>query len=285
MLDEIPITTPITQPLSDKYPLLPNAEPFIYEAGPVGCLLIHGYTSSPWEMRQMGRYLADNGITVSAPLLAGHGTAPEDLQGKTWHDWYASVSAALDELLTKCSRVYVAGLSLGGALTLYMAAQRGRELAGIICMSAPIYVPHSFGHLLHGIKGQMPYLSKPYRDIEDPVARAQHNNYMLSPADATASLIEFLGPVREALPRIEVPALVIYARRDHVVPGVSSHHIYSRLGSKNKRMLALHRGYHVVTVDTDKERVFAAVVDFIKETEGEAAALVQQREQHGLYGA
>src|SRR5687768_16151489 len=67
-------------------PIMPGAEPFIYRAGEVGCLMVHGFTSSPFEMRGLGRHLAERGITAAAPLLAGHGTSPEDLDGKTWHD-------------------------------------------------------------------------------------------------------------------------------------------------------------------------------------------------------
>ncbi len=245
-----------------EHRLIPGAEPFIYEAGPVGCLMLHGYTASPFEMRGMARYLADRGITAGAALLAGHGTSPEDLQGKTWHDWLASANAALDEMLARCRRVYLAGLSLGGALTLYIASQRGADLAGIIPISAPIFIPQGLSLVLRGLQGQVPYLNKPYRDIEDPVARAQHISYVRSPSASTASLIEFVGLVRGVLPQVKAPALVIYARHDHVVPGVSAHHIYSRLGSHDKRLLALHRGYHIATIDTDRQKLWEAVGEF-----------------------
>ncbi|MEO8286877.1 MAG: alpha/beta fold hydrolase [Chloroflexota bacterium] len=247
-----------------NYPLLPGAEPFIYEAGPVGCLLVHGFTSSAHEMRDLARFLADRGITAGAPLLAGHGTAPEDLQGKTWQDWYGSVDRALDVMLARCSRVYMVGLSLGGALTLYTASKRGADIAGLVAMSAPIYVPSPVTYLLRGIQGPLPFLNKPYRDIDDPEARQQLVGYMRSPVDATASLVDFLAHVRAGLPKIHMPALVIYSRHDHVVPSVSSHHIYSRLASHDKRMIALHRGFHVVTVDYNKQRVFDEIEAFVK---------------------
>src|SRR5262245_33276185 len=162
---------------------MPGAEPFLYEAGEVGCLLVHGFTSSAYEMRDLARFLADRGITAGAPLLAGHGTAPEDLQGKTWQDWYGSVSRALDVMLAKYKRVYLVGLSLGGALTLYAASQRGKELAGIVVLSAPIYLPSGVGYLLRGLQGPMPFLNKPYRDIEDPEAKRKLVGYMRSPVD------------------------------------------------------------------------------------------------------
>ncbi len=248
-----------------QHPIMPGAEPFLYEAGDTACLLVHGFTASPFEMRGIARYLANRGVSAGALLLAGHGTAPEDLQGKTWRDWYASVNSALDAMLARYRRVYLAGLSLGGALTLYTAEQRHDRLAGIISMSAPVYVPHSLSFVLKGLQRKMPYMNKLYRDIEDPEARARHIGYALSPVDATASLIEFLSVVRRSLPQVKTPALVIYARHDHVVPSISSHHIYSRLGSPDKQMLALHRGYHIVTVDTDREKVFSSVYNFINE--------------------
>ena len=75
--------------------------------------------------------------------------------------------------------------------------------------------------------------------------------------------MEFLGHVRGALPQVKVPTLVIYARHDHVVPSVSSHYIYAQLGTHDKKMVALHNGYHIVTVDTDREKVFESIFGFI----------------------
>lgn len=254
-----------------SHEMMVGAEPFLYEAGEateVGCILVHGFTSSPFEMRRLARYLADRGITVYAPLLAGHGTCPQDLEKTGWQDWYRSVDEAVDFMQARFRRIYLAGLSLGGALTLYTAAHRGKDLAGIVAMSAPIYLPPGLHVALRGLYRGVQFLNKPFRDIEDPEARSEHVSYALSSVAATASLVEFLPHVRTALPQVKVPALVIYARHDHVVPSVSSHHIYSRLGTSDKRMIALHRGFHIVTVDTDRDRVYSAIYGFIAEREG-----------------
>lgn len=247
--------------------IMPGAEPFLYEAGEIGCLLVHGFTSSPSEMRGLGRYLADRGITACAPLLPGHGTSPADLQGVTWPEWHASVNAQLDDMLRMCRRVYLVGLSLGGALSLYVASQRGGEIAGVIAMSSPIFLPRPLGFVLNRMKRRVPYLDKRFQDIQDPVARANHVNYMSAPVDAIASLVEFLRPVRLSLPMVKVPALIIRARRDHVVPPASSRYIYRRLGSPHKRLLTLDKGFHIVTVDRAREQVYVAIYDFIRERE------------------
>ena len=70
--------------------LMPGAEPFFYEGGSIGCLLLHGFTATPQEMRQLGRFLEQCGFTVNGVLLTGHGTQVQDLSHTTWHDWHHS---------------------------------------------------------------------------------------------------------------------------------------------------------------------------------------------------
>ena len=264
----MPLASPVMETFgSSTVRMMPGAEPFLYEAGEIGCLLVHGFTSTPFEMRGLGRYLADRGITASACLLPGHGTSPTDLQNVTWRDWHAEVDAQLDAILLHCTRTYLVGLSLGGALSLYVAARRSDDIAGVVAMSAPIFLPRPLGFVLNRMRRRMPYMRKRFRDIQDPVARANHVNYMSAPVDAIASLVEFLPLVRASLPRVKVPALVIRARRDHVVPPASSRYIYRRLGSPDKQLLTLDKGFHIVTVDRAREQVYAAIHDFINERE------------------
>lgn len=216
-------------------------------------------------MEGLARYLEERGIGAHVPPLPGHGTSPDDLQGKTWLDWYASVSGELDEMGARYEKVYMVGLSLGGALTLYAASRRGKELAGIVAMSAPIYFPPGLPFLLKRLQRRMPYMRKPFRDIQDRAARSRHESYMRAPVDATASVVEFAGVVRAHLPKIRVPALIIYSRHDHVVHPLNSRYIYSRIGSRDKCLVALDRGFHIVTVDKDREKVYASVYEFIRE--------------------
>lgn len=214
-------------------------------------------------MDGLARYLEGRGVSTYAPALPGHGTSPEDLEGKTWRDWYAAVGQVIDDARSQHERVFLAGLSLGGALALYAASKRGKDLAGIVAMSAPIYFPPGLVPLLRRMSHRFPYLGKPFRDIQDRIARTSHESYLRAPVDAIASVVEFAGAVRARLPRVHVPALIIYARRDHVVHPLNSRYIYARIGSRKKRLVALDRGFHIVTVDKDREKVYAAVYEFV----------------------
>ncbi|MBV9092982.1 MAG: alpha/beta fold hydrolase, partial [Streptosporangiaceae bacterium] len=105
--------------------LLPGAEPFDADGGPVGVLLCHGFTGSPQTLRPWAEYLAEAGLTVSLPRLPGHGTSWQDLARTTWREWYAEAEAAFGTLTARCEQVFVFGLSLGGCLALRLAETRG----------------------------------------------------------------------------------------------------------------------------------------------------------------
>ena len=102
-------------------PLLPGAKPFFADGGPVGVLVVHGFTGSPQSMRPWAEHLAAAGHTVSLPRLPGHGTRWEDLQLTRWPDWYGEVDNAFRALRSRCDQVFVMGLSMGGTLSLRLA--------------------------------------------------------------------------------------------------------------------------------------------------------------------
>ncbi len=96
-----------------------SCEPFDLAGNSTGVLLLHGFTSTPQSVRHVGYELhMRTGFTITAPLLAGHGTSPEDLARTGHRDWIASAEAALHALQQRASRVIVAGLSLGGTIAL-----------------------------------------------------------------------------------------------------------------------------------------------------------------------
>ena len=59
-------------------PLLPGAEPLSADGGPVGALVLHGFTGQPCSVKPWGQHLADAGLAVEVPRLPGHGTRWQD---------------------------------------------------------------------------------------------------------------------------------------------------------------------------------------------------------------
>jgi len=161
-----------------------DLNPFFFPGGPVGCLLIHGGTGSPPEMRPMGEYLAEKGLTALGVRLAGHGTTPEacpelcrrDLATTTWQDLVASAEEGLGQLQDQCEHVFLAGLSLGGLITLYLAAHR--PIAGAVVMAAPAYITDWRFRFLPLIKHFVKwYHSSGELDLTDPEGRERVSFY------------------------------------------------------------------------------------------------------------
>src|SRR5262245_5229883 len=114
--------------------LLPGAEAWSHEGGPAGALCIHGFTGSPSSMRGLADAFAAAGFSVELPRLPGHGTTVEDMITTGWADWTGEVEAAYRRLAARTEAIVVVGLSMGGSLTLWTAAQHP-EVAGIVCVN------------------------------------------------------------------------------------------------------------------------------------------------------
>jgi carboxylesterase len=109
------------------YPVLPGAEPYSAAGGSLGALVVHGFTGTPHSMRGLAEAFAAAGYTVELPRLPGHGTDVQDMLTTSWEDWSAAVAAAYRDLASRCEAVVVAGLSMGGTLSVWLAPPAARD--------------------------------------------------------------------------------------------------------------------------------------------------------------
>lgn len=253
-------------------------------AGDTGALLIHGYLATPEELRGLAEHLAQNGLRVDAPLVAGHGTSLSELAQTTWRDWYASVESALGELQAECARVFVVGMSLGGLHGLHLAAHHP-ELAGVVALSPPAVVffderrPwRKSSDLKLWALSRMPWVAKLYRgetsdavpqflhaDIRDEQARKRHIYYKFNPTSGVLELLKCAAHVRAELAQITQPLLLLHSPLDHTVPPKSSEFVLARVSSTDKTLdiKTAANSWHVLVEDVDAAKVFARVGEFI----------------------
>jgi len=242
--------------------IMPGAEPFFYQGGTVGCLLLHGFTSTPQEMQGLGRFLASHSYTVHAPLLAGHGTRVQDLNGTGWQDWYRSALQGWERLDCECNRVFAIGLSLGGALTLYLGAQV--TLRGVVAMATPLVLDAKLLWLARLLKHVTPYRKKGLSDIKDPAALARRVAYDHTPTRSSEQVLLFLRRLNDDLPRVGAPVLLIHSRQDTTVDPRTMPRIYERLGSHDKQMQWLEHSGHIVTEDREREQLYQEIFEFVE---------------------
>ncbi len=259
-------------PRPGEGPLRPGGEPFFFPGGPIGVLLIHGFTGAPQEMRRLGVFLADRGRTVLGIRLPGHGTRPEDLREVTWRDWAEAVAAGAGTLRERCEHVFLCGLSLGGVLALYEAARQPPD--GLIVMASPYRIRDIRLRFLWLLKWLIPHVGKPSSDLRDPEAQAERISYSWYPVTAVEEVVRAIQAAAARLPQVQCPALLIYSRSDRTVPPDQGWAIYHRLGSRDKTIHWLVHSGHVIPEDIEREEVFEQIERFIQR--------VVEQKAHGI---
>jgi len=265
-------------PLSPTTNVIDNREFFLPGSG-VSALLVHGLTGTPYEMRYLGERLSAAGVRVFAVRLAGHAGTPEELGATTHHHWYESVVDGCERLRAYGDPIVVVGLSAGGVLAARLALDQGEALSAVVMLAPAFFLPLWQRAALAGIQRLGPRAGMIYlradagADIHDAAARQVHPSAKLMPLSAALSLREMSAMVRPRLGRLTQPTMLIHSRRDHTCPfNKNVEYLMANLGSVRKRLVALEESYHVITVDTEKERVSTEVLGFIRELFGQHAA-------------
>lgn len=246
---------------SSPVSIVPGAEPFAADGGPVGVLLIHGFTGSPASMTPWGRDLAERGHTVRVPRLPGHGTSWQDMNTTRWHDWYAEVDAALTDLRSRCDRVAVGGLSMGGCLALKLAEVRPADVDALVLVNPAVNLRRLDLRLVPALQHLLPSMPGIGNDINKD--GADEIGYDRTPLKALASQLKMWKLVRADLGSVRCPLLYFRSVDDHVVDDSSQQIITSGVASQVSDFVELADSFHVATLDHDAPLIFARSAAFI----------------------
>ena len=242
--------------------IMPGAEAWSQTTGGnSGALVIHGFTGNPGSMRGLAQAFADAGYDVELPRLPGHGTTIADMLTTGWAEWSGEVEAAYQRLAERCSHIVVAGLSMGGLLTLWAAGQH-REISGIVCIN-PVAQPQApeVIEMLQGmVDGGTTIMPGIGSDIADPDSK--ENAYEGTPLPCLLDmLINGAAVVATTYHSMRMPLLLMNSPQDHVVEPAQAEYLAHAYGGPLHRV-TLERSYHVATQDYDKELIFSESVSF-----------------------
>ena len=243
---------------------MPN--PGSIQGGSHGVLVLHGFTGNPQSMRPLAEAVAAAGFTVDLPLLPGHGTTIDEMVPTRWDDWSGGAEDAYQALATGCDKVAVAGLSMGGTLTCWLA-ERHPEIAGIAVIN-PIIDPPT-AEFTEGIRSLLEAGTEVIDGIGSDIAKegVKEAAYPQTPLAAALSLFEGVEAVLPRLGAIGCPALLLSSRHDHVVDPVSGDVLERSIGGPIERVY-LERSFHVATLDWDAPLVEERVVGFADQVLG-----------------
>jgi carboxylesterase len=232
-----------------------DLEPFDLGSGDLGVLLIHGFCGTPPEMRDLGEHLAERGFRVHGALLAGHGTSPEELARTGWSDWLDSAQAQLDSLKRQSRLVFVAGQSMGGTLSLLLAA-RNPDVAAIATMSALVDLGRmTEAQIRLGRRIlRWHYPNQASVDLWNREAVTRLRSYARRPMRSHFDLVKLYRLARGSLTDITQPALVLHGLRDKTVPPANAATIAAGIGA-GATLRYFDRSGHAMSIDIDAPEI------------------------------
>ncbi|HMZ08606.1 MAG TPA: alpha/beta fold hydrolase [Anaerolineales bacterium] len=257
--------------------IIKTTEPFFFPGNRTGVLLIHGFTGTPKEMRWMGEYLHEQGCTCLGIRLAGHATTPNDMIRSRWTDWTASVEDGYHLLRGMTDRIFLVGLSMGGVLSLLMSTRL--DVAGIVAMSTPYQLPRDekdyspeFIEFYSRFVKFMPKSNEvPGESWFDKEAFKSHISYPQNPIRPIAEMKRLIRQMREALPQVTQPVLLIHSKNDRYVLPENVERLYDGLvNASDKTKAYVVEAGHVVTRDAARHQVFELARDFIRRLENQS---------------
>ena len=236
-----------------------NPSSVFLPASRVGVLLLHGFTGSPTEMRLVADMLHSRVLTVSVPLLPGHGTTVSDCNACRWADWTRAAADALEELRAVCDIVFVGGLSMGTLIAIVLAAAN-TDLAGVMLYSPAVKLAEwrlAFAPLVKHVVSTLPKGVNADQDLTDPNATQHLWRYDENPVAAASELLKLQRHARQKLPQVTSPVLIIHSTLDQSIHRDSARLVYERVGTPpaDKYLVTLHNSGHNLVVDSEWETV------------------------------
>ncbi len=239
-----------------------GAEPFFIPGGPHGVLLLHGFTGCPADLLLLGRALARQGFTVLAPRLAGHGTNEEDLSRQTAEDWLDSARDGYALLAGCCKKISIVGHSMGGVLAFLLAAEK--KVHRIVSLATPVFIaPERGADRLPPLKfcrgRYVPKRRKPMKEVPEAV----NETYLTMPLVSVHELFGLIHTMTEQLKNVDRPTLILHSLQDHTADVKSAGYLSDHIASAKKEILYLRRSGHLLPLDCERDKVFAATAKFL----------------------
>jgi esterase/lipase len=230
-------------------------------------LLIHGFMSTPAELREFGERLHALGYHVMGVRLKGHGTSPWDLRDRNWQDWAESVKLGFDILKAFSREIHVVGFSTGGLLALIQAVSHpDPDLASVISVSAPVNFHNKnmrFVPLLHHANRMVRWVSAeglmPFRpnDTEHPDI-----NYAHIPIRSLYQLQKMIEHFLNNPAPIKAPVTLFQGDGDPVIVASSVDRLYQHIDADNKHIVMISTRRHGI-LNEDIDNTQAKIIQVI----------------------
>lgn len=247
-------------------------------------LALHGFNDSRDAWEDAANYFLQAGITLYAPDQRGFGQAP--LRGN-WAGSQRMIRDLNEEITLLKSRhpdtpLYVMGESMGGAVSMCLAAQpNAPKVNGYILLAPAVWghkqlglVPDMILRFVNAIapNWQLTGRHVPVKitatDNDESLLRLYFNPLSLRKTRIKAlyGLVNLMSKAAKASPYVHSPMLVIYGDHDQLVPASSMKKVWRKLPIWVRKDY-VPGGYHLLLRDKNRQIVAQDIISWIMDAD------------------
>ena len=228
---------------------------------PLGVYLIHGFSSTTYEIKGLAKFLANNGFHTVANNLPGHGTNVKECNKVRYTDWIDKVTQDVAQLASVSEKIYVVGCSMGAVLALYLASVfplNGCVVGGTVLKFRN---PIAINYLVPLIHRIIKTSSKPIQ--YNP--KIKFYGYTKYPLSALNEFRKLNKVVKDKISKITVPTLIIHSNSDKMSIKKNIDIVKNSIKSVNKKILIVEQSHHnLFDTNPDQSLIFEQILKFIK---------------------
>lgn len=232
----------------------------------IGIIIIQGWTSYLRQVNPLAEVLNKRGFWVYAPILSGHNSHPEKLEGVTWENWLKDTIEGIDDFKKKnnFNKIFIIGVSFGGNLAIL--ASKERKLDGIILISTPIFLRDHYWTILtaYFLSFFKKNMNKNYpKNLVGKIKKPVSYNYF--PIKSSLECFKLIKKSRKELSNVKTPFFIIQTNKDYLVAPYSPWLMYNKIKSAQKSLywMETEEGIHIDFV-TNPEKYGEVINGFMK---------------------
>lgn len=254
---------------------------FFAQGGDIGCLLIHGFSGNPSDLRPLADALADNGYTVNLPVLPGHGSTPEKLVHTEWRTWTEAIAQAHEQMSDMCRHVVLIGFSMGGSLAIIETSRRSP--AALVLIGMPTFLGNAWlARMLtvgkYFVRWWYPMANtdfndskvrawmleqRPGIDIDDARVQAEIRRSGRISTAAIHRFFRVMQHARRLIPKVTCPTLIVHGRQDPIAAPACAEELYCGIRSPTKEITWLDEPGHLLITGPVGSMIVERIVTWI----------------------
>ena len=246
-------------------------------------LALHGFNDYSNAFDAPAKFWARHGIATYAFDQRGFGGAPH--RG-LWpgSETMTDDAVAVARLLRRThpgTRLYLVGDSMGGAVAMVTLAGHGRLADGAVLVAPAVWGRRHMNPIQRGLlwllARTMPWLTLTGQGLKikpsdnQPMLRALSKDPKVikrTRVDAIEGLVDLMDEAFAAATALDGPLLLLYGRRDEIIPATPSFEVLARLRAKTATRAAIYdRGYHMLLRDLAAETAWKDIAAWINDAQ------------------